>query len=236
MRCLIADFLIDFKNRYDFTARQCAKYECDLDAPADIEVIATDEDIRQERLLAERDYPDGYLESICLYRNLALKLPKYGAFLMHGSVVSVKDRGVAFLARSGTGKTTHTLLWKEHFGEELKIINGDKPIIRFSDDKIPYAYGTPWAGKENFQINSKTPLTDICFIERSEKNSIEKISSKEAVKPLMGQILRPSDSEGMLSTLELLDLLVKKCNLWIIRCNMDIEAAKIASEAILNTI
>ncbi len=232
MRCLIADFLIDFKNRYGFTARQCAEYECEKDAPVDFEVVATDADIQQERLHAEREYPIGYLENICLYRNLALQLPKKDSFLMHGSVISVKDKGIAFLARSGTGKTTHTLLWKQRFGEDMTIINGDKPIIRFLEDGTPYAYGTPWAGKEGFQVNSKTELTDICFIERADENSIERIIPQKALNPLMNQILVPSDPIGAMKTLELIDRLLKHTRLWIIHCNPYPEAAEVASDAI----
>lgn len=231
MRCLIADFLIDFKNRYGFTARQCAEYECEKDAPVDFEVVATDADIQQERFHAEREYPVGYLENICLYRNLALQLPQKDAFLMHGSVISVKDKGIAFLARSGTGKTTHTLLWKQRFGEEMKIINGDKPIIRFLEG-VPYAYGTPWAGKEGFQMNAKAPLTDICFIERAKENKIVRISPEKALKPLMNQILVPSDPMSAVKMLDLLDKLLKTTRLWVIYCDPTIEAAEVASKAI----
>lgn len=231
MRCLIADFLIDFKNRYGFTARQCAEYECEKDAPVDFEVVATDADIQQERLHAEREYPVGYVESICLYRNLAVKLPEKDAFLMHGSVISVKNKGIAFLARSGTGKTTHTLLWKQRFGEEMKIINGDKPIIRFLEG-VPYAYGTPWAGKEGFQINGKTPLTDICFIERAKENKIVRITPEKALKPLMNQILIPSDPLAAVKMLDLLDKLLKTTRLWVIYCDPTIEAAEVASDGI----
>lgn len=231
MRCLIADFLIDFKNRYGFTARQCAEYECEKDALVDFEVVATDADIQQERLHAEREYPVGYVESICLYRNLAVKLPEKDAFLMHGSVISVKNKGIAFLARSGTGKTTHTLLWKQRFGEEMKIINGDKPIIRFLEG-VPYAYGTPWAGKEGFQINGKTPLTDICFIERAKENKIVRITPEKALKPLMNQILIPSDPLAAVKMLDLLDKLLKTTRLWVIYCDPTIEAAEVASDGI----
>jgi hypothetical protein len=231
MRCLIADFLIDFKNRYKYLARHCAEYECDKDAPVDFEVVATDADIQQERLHAEGEFSIGYLESVCLYRNLAMRLPERDAFLLHCSAISVKDKGIAFLARSGTGKTTHTLLWKQQFGEEMKIINGDKPIIRFLDE-TPYVYGTPWAGKERFQINMKAPLTDICFIERAKENKIVRISPEKALKPLMNQVLVPADPIAAVKMLDLLDRLLKSTRLWVIYCDPTIEAAEVASDAI----
>jgi hypothetical protein len=113
----------------------------------------------------------------------------------------------------------------------MKIINGDKPIIRFLDE-TPYAYGTPWAGKEGFQINGKTPLTDICFIERAKENKIVRITPEEALKPLMNQILIPSDPLAAVKMLDLLDKLLKTTRLWVIYCDPTIEAAEVASKAI----
>ena len=42
-----------------------------------------------------------------------------------------------FCGSSGTGKTTHMLLWQKMLGDRFKFINGDKPIIRFIDN-VPY--------------------------------------------------------------------------------------------------
>ena len=41
-----------------------------------------------------------------------------------------------FTAQSGTGKSTHIKLWKKHFGKDVDIVNGDKPIVRVFNDGI----------------------------------------------------------------------------------------------------
>ena len=52
-----------------------------------------------------------------------------GAVAFHSSVISYRGRGVLFLGESGTGKSTHTRLWREHIpGAEL--LNDDSPIVR----------------------------------------------------------------------------------------------------------
>ena len=173
---LIGDFIVDLKNKYDYIQNQCAEYEYKGTDSADFVVEVNDKDLEAERKNSDIEYSNGYLESICAYRKLCLDIPSRDAMLLHGSVISCNGRGIAFLARSGVGKTTHTKLWKTVYKDKVEIINGDKPIIRFHQG-IPFAYGTPWAGKEGFQTNSKVELTDICFIERSQENITQKINS-----------------------------------------------------------
>ncbi len=232
MKYSFADLTVEIKNRFDFLRLQCADYECGTTAPADISVCVTDEDIRRERLVSAENFSNGYLESVCAYRHLCNQLPKFDAMLLHASVVDVNSRGVAFLALSGTGKSTHTFLWQKQLGDKLIIVNGDKPIVRFFDG-VPYAYGTPWNGKEGLSTKMRTPLTDLCFIERSETNSVEPLSESECSSRIMNQILLPKDADCAVKTLEMADRLLGCCNKWLIKCNTKPEAAEVAIKKIL---
>ena len=227
----IADFCVDIQNRFDYLAKQCAGYAADPEAPAEFTIRVTDEELSQERLLCGCTYADGDLESVCAYRKLCLDLPLQDALLLHGSAIQCDGRGIAFLARSGVGKTTHTLLWKKVYGDKVSVINGDKPIVRFSDG-IPYAYGTPWAGKEGMQINTKVPLTDLCVIQRSGENETLPTDGADCLDVIMGQVLHPSEPMRAIRTLELVDRLVRHCRLWVIRCNVSDEAAILAHDVI----
>ena len=230
----IADFVIDFKNKYPRIEKMCADYKCDDALIPDFVIEVNEADLEAERAVSEYDFPNSYLESICAYRKLAVQLPLHNALLLHGVVISCGGKGIAFVARSGVGKTTHTMLWQKNFEGEMVIINGDKPIIRFIDG-VPFAYGTPWAGKEGIQVNDKVELTDICFIERDENNSTTLIEDKsEYFNLFMNQVLRPADPIAAMNTLELLDNLISKCNFWSIKCNISDEAAIIAHNAIFS--
>ncbi len=228
----IADFIVDFQNKYSFIEKQCREYTCKENTPADFSISVTDTELRQEHLRSEAECSDGYVESVCSYRKLAMKLPLKDAFLLHGSVISFNGRGIVFLARSGVGKTTHTLLWKKMFGNKVTVINGDKPIVRFIDG-IPYAYGTPWAGKENMQVNGRVEITDICFLQRSEDNFTEKAEIGDIVDTFMAQVLVPDNPESAIKALELYDRIINHCNLWHIGCNISDEAAVVAHDKIL---
>ena len=181
-------------------------------------------------------------------REVAEKLPSDNAFLLHGATFEVDGEGVVFCALSGTGKTTQMLNWQKLLGDKLTIVNGDKPIIRFFDkdfcenkgleipdgtiEGVPYAYGTPWNGKEGYGNNSRTVLKHVCFIERSDKNYVTKIEKHEPISRIMKQVYIPKDPEALEKTLGLVNRLLHSCDLWIIHCNMDPESAKIAYDTI----
>lgn len=200
--------------------------------PLDYEIRVSDEELEYERLRADSEgYADGYLESLAAYRKLSSVIAQRDALLMHASVIDCAGRGIAFLARSGVGKTTHTMLWRGEYPSDVSVINGDKPIIRFTDG-VPYAYGTPWAGKENMQTNSRVRLDDICFIRRGEDNSCIKLDPKDAVIPLLGQIYLPNDPVQAAKALSLTDDLIKLCRFWQITCNIQPQAARTAHDVI----
>ena len=64
-----------------------------------------------------RKYSDIYLETMAVYRKIEDKLLDYDTILFHGSAVAVDGVGYLFTAKSGTGKSTHTRLWREMLSE-----------------------------------------------------------------------------------------------------------------------
>lgn len=221
---IISKKMLELSNMY---LTRLEKSNCD---------IFIDNTIPEKELEKSFDSPS-YLEFIYAYRKLAEWLPLHNAFVLHSAVFDVDGTGIALAAHSGTGKTTHMLLWQKLIGDRLKIVNGDKPIVRFFDDdpETPYAYGTPWSGKERLGCNMRTPLKHICFIERAEQNSCEAISKAEAADLLFNQVYMPKDPQAALNTLQLINRLIFCCKLWKIKCNMDIEAAQTAYNKIFET-
>ncbi len=232
-KLLLADLVIEIDNRYDYIPTNCADYIYNGDKPTDIFVKVSEQELEKERNSSETQFPTGYLEYICAYRQIATKLLDFDAFVMHGTVIKVENKGIIFTALSGTGKTTHMLYWQKMLGDKLTIINGDKPIIRFFDG-VPYAYGTPWAGKEGYNTNDRTELNDICLIERAEINEVVPLTGIQVVSVFVKQIYQPSAPDAVLKTYDLADKLLRYCNLRKIRCIKDISAAKTAYDAIFS--
>ena len=139
-------------------------------------------------------------------------------------------RAYLFSAPCGTGKSTHTRLWLEQFGERAAILNDDKPALRRVDGKW-YAYGTPWSGKHDISINTRVPIAGICVLRRGEINKIERYSGAGAVHDILEQTTRSRSPEFMNKMLNLLDKLLTEVPVWRMECNMDPEAAIMSHRA-----
>lgn len=219
----LAELNIAIENKYDYIKAMCRDYI--TDHKADFCVSVSDEEIQAED--KGTGFDKGYLESLAIYRKIAEKVIEYNGFLLHGVVAEVKQCGVAFLARSGVGKSTHARLWKELLKNEMTIINGDKPLIRIIDGKI-FAYGTAWAGKENIHTNTKTELKKICFIERAAENTCVRLEKNVVFKKLISQIYMPKSTDLLLKTLEFVKEVIENAEFYFIQCNTDISAAETA--------
>lgn len=224
----LAGVVITVHNRYPAVEKLCGEYITQGTASPVFTVEVSDEQIDREQ--SAGGFSKGYCESVCIYREIVKKIPKYGAFFLHASVVEVDGVSYAFMAKSGTGKSTHTSLWLKAFGERARIINGDKPLLRFVDGQL-YVYGTPWCGKEGYQINTSSPLKALCFLQRGEKNSIRRLNDNEIVNRLFHQVIMPESASDMEDFLKLLDRTVKEVPMWLLTCTISDEAVVTAYEA-----
>ena len=232
MFCIkIAGVVIGVNHRYELVRTLCREYEC-TDHPA-VCVSVTDEEIGQEMAAYERDVAPDYAESVCIYRAICLRLPSFGAFLLHAAALECDGEAYAFAAPSGTGKSTHAAMWVKAFGDRVRIINGDKPIIRFMNDGVSIC-GAPWCGKEGLNSNVESPLRGLCFIERGETNSICALNSSAAVSYILPQLLMPGDEGGIDRLFALADKLLQKVPTYLLRCNISEDAARLAYEFMKN--
>lgn len=176
-----------------------------------------------------RQFSNAYLETLAVYRKIADYLLSCDTLLFHGSVIAVDGAGYLFTAKSGTGKSTHTRLWREYFGERAVMVNDDKPLLRITDSGVT-AYGTPWDGKHRLSTNIAVPLKGICILTRDTKNHIEP-AEPHAVYPLIvQQTNRSLSADGMKQTLSLIDRMLNVVPVYRLGCNMDIGAARVAYE------
>ena len=190
-------------------------------------VHITQQEIDYERSRADRSgYSDAYLETLAVYRKIAEKIPEYDTFLFHGSAIAVEGKAYIFTARSGTGKSTHTRLWREMLKDRAVMVNDDKPMIRVYPNGDAVVYGTPWDGKHHLSTNIAVPVQAICILERAQVNHIREITKTEALPVLLRQTYRPANPGAMEKTLALIDRL--KVKLYRLGCNMEKEAAEIS--------
>lgn len=245
----LAGYKVRIFPRYEWLREYCKDYILpDTDAArltedkagvssADLTIQISAEDIAYERMRSDRDaerndqapvmYTDAYLETLAVYRKIAEWMPMQGILLFHGSVIAVDGKAYLFTAKSGTGKSTHTRLWREYFGDRAVMINDDKPLIQITDDGI-YAYGTPWDGKHRLSTNTHAPLAGICMLRRGSDNEIRKVTPQEAYPMLLQQCYRPMDTEALMATMQLLDKLKETISFYELSCNISQEAVEVA--------
>lgn len=237
-RYKIAGIVIEVNWLYEKVHEYCRDYL--TDEPVDFSVTITPEDITFEREITAQEYayeglplPDfsqGALEETAVYRKIAEKMPDYDTFVFHGSVIAADGIGYLFTAKSGTGKSTHTRLWREYLGDRAVMVNDDKPLLKVTDEGV-IAYGTPYNGKHRLGANISVPLKAICILERDQENHIECITKAQAYAMLLQQVYRPQDAAQMAKTLQLVDKLAEHVELYRLGCNMDISAAEVAYNA-----
>ena len=228
----LADIPIQMDNRFPDLEYLCAGYE--TDEPPQICLSVSQEDLEMERSMQSDVFSDGYLETVCMYRKLALEMLRRGVFILHASVIEADGAGYAFLAPSGTGKTTQTRLWMAYFGSRARVINGDKPLIRVEKDGEKWrfiAYGTPWCGKENMGCNASVALKALFLLERAEHPSCEPASQEYAIDRIFRQTLLPQEPDQLDALFGMMDRLIETLPAYILRCNMKAESVKTAYEA-----
>ncbi len=186
--------------------------------------------VAQERAmegLPEQNVHYSLVERTAVQRKIAEKLFDFDTVLFHGSVIAVDGQAYLFTAKSGTGKSTHTRLWREMLGQRAVMVNDDKPFLRVMDDHV-MVYGSPWNGKHGLGSNISVPLKAICLLERGEENQIRKIPANEAVFMLLQQSNRPQQPQLLPKYMELLDQIAHKTAFYRLACNMDPSAAELS--------
>lgn len=225
--------------QFPSTETYCQDYLCPGQPDFSVTVTPADIAFEREKSAAEdrlegkiiREFSDAYLETVAVQRKLAEKLFDYDTLLFHGSVVAMDGQAYLFTAKSGTGKSTHTRLWRELLGDRVVMVNDDKPFLRFSGAEI-LACGSPWNGKHGLGNNICVPLKAVCILERGAENRIHKITPREALTMLLQQSNRPMDRKLLPKYLELIDRLAGGVEFFRLACNMDPRAAQISYNAL----
>lgn len=226
----IAGLRVYLDNKSKYTDVYCQAYlSVDQNSPVDVTASVTEEEFEEEKRLSP-NFPNGYIENICLYRSLCRQIPALNRMLLHASILSFDGNAYGFLGRSGTGKSTHTKLWMQYL-DGVEIVNGDKPILQDVGGEI-VAYGTPWMGKEGWGTNTNAPLKGLCFLEQAKENEICRLTKAEAVSRIFTQVFLPEDEEMVDKTLQLIDKLVETVPMYLLKCTISQEAVCCSYEAL----
>lgn len=223
---------------FETTQVYCRAYLTDKAPELMIEV--TQQDLyRQQHLLdleadaeglRRRVFTGPFLERMTIQQRLAEALLQRDTLLLHGSTVGVDGQAYLFTAACGTGKSTHTRLWRQVFGQRAVMVNDDKPFLQLTEDAV-LAHGSPFSGKHGLDSNICLPLKGICILHRGKENEIRPIKPEEALAMLRHQSFVPEDGALREKARVLVQALAERVPLWELSCNKAPQAAKVSYEA-----
>ena len=230
----IAGMNIAVEPRYEYTKKYLADYAVD-DTYYELLINITDEMIDYEQSLNVKIHGeklgDAGCESIAVLRVLCDYIIRRGGFFLHCSCLKYRGKAIIFTAPSGTGKSTHAALWKQHFGESVEIINDDKPLVREDADGFTI-YGTPWRGKHGRGTNTSAPIGAVFFLAQAPENSVEPVDSITALSLLMQQTVIPRGREDTAALVDMLGRLIESVPMHRLFCNISDEAVTTALSAL----
>ena len=240
----MAEFCIKIAGRtakvqslFDSTRDYCKNYLSEDSPDFSVSVTRADLALEQQLLDEEADeeglrrrvFTDPFLERTAIQRKIAENLLAYDVLLIHGSAIAADGKGYLFTAKTGTGKSTHTRLWRQVFGDRAVMINDDKPFLQFADNGI-FLWGAPWSGKHGLDTNITVPLQGICILERGAENTIQPAHADFANTFLHHQCQAPLDT-GKLPAFEYLTARLLTVPVWRMQCTISEEAPIIAHNA-----
>ena len=234
----IAGTVVCVHPMYQSTKEYCRPYLSDK--TPELSVFIHEEDLAFEQKMLDleaveeglklRKFTAPFLERTAIQRKVADHLLTRNTVLLHGSTVSVDGRAYLFTAPCGTGKSTHTRLWRALFGDRAVMVNDDKPFLQITQNGV-LAYGSPWSGKHGLATNICVPLQGICLLHRGTENEINRTTSDRIIEILRHQAYMPTDAALVRQTHDLVDALAESVPVWEMYCNKELEAAKVSYEA-----
>lgn len=229
MKYKIAGIILNMNPQYEPLLSQSKDYIDESDKEVEVDISFGNEELEEYH----KCFP---MLSIgeCEYMLYGSKFYNYlickNGLLLHSSCVVYENYAYLFSAPSGTGKSTHTQLWLKRFSS-AKILNDDKPAISITKEGI-LAYGTPFSGKTDWNINECYPIKAIIFLNRGEENNIEMMNGKDAIYNILSQTLRPSEPHLMMQLLNLIDQIVTNIPIYKLYCNISTAAVDLVYKTV----
>ena len=209
------------------TEEQAEAYLTETCGEPDLCITSAPEELQARQPHLSLDTCEYLTTGACFYQQMLM----YDGMMLHSSAVVMDGYAYLFSAPCGTGKSTHTTMWREAFGyDKVLMLNDDKPALRLENGRW-YAYGTPWSGKTAQNTNMRVPLGGICVLTRGEINEIAPFGGAKAVLALLEQTTRSVNKEGRERLLELVNSLLEIVPIWKLKCTPTPDAARVSQKA-----
>lgn len=231
MKLLIAGLVVEMDPKYEDTRKLAVPFLYEGDRAPDITLDVSDEYLNSLCRRATDKSTRGQMENLAFSTQFNRRAIRFQTMLVHSSAVVCDGRAYLFSADSGVGKSFHTRLWLQAFGDRVHILNDDKPVVCMSGE-VPMVCGTPFDGGSGIALNESVPLGAIVFIERGGQNAVRVPAAKEIIQRLYFQTVRIVNAATADRMLDNFARLISMTKFYVLTCNTDISAAYTAYNAV----
>ena len=232
-------------------ARTMTEFDCEgswcVYMETDNEVQISIQDKKDHRVLAQmqcgKDFTDArcwlsgkpWLREYCA-NNFLMMLFAFASMdkqtlLFHASVIAREGKAYLFLAKSGTGKSTHSSLWLKHV-PGCELVNDDNPAVGIRDGRV-IVYGTPWSGKTPCYRDVQFEVGGFVRVTRSVSNTIERERPVQAFAGLLPSCSGVKwDRRLYRAQGDVISAIIGKTPVYLLGCRPDKEAAEVCSKGI----
>lgn len=157
-------------------------------------------------------------------------LLQFGTLTFHGVFMEYQGKGMIISAPSGTGKTTHARLWRDH--KNALIINGDRATCQKINGEW-VGFGLPWSGTSGEQVNRSAPLVAFVVLERAKNNKAFRINGMEAFGAVLPHLQCPTwDVDLSQKAMDLLDDFLNHISIIRLQCLPDKESVEVLNQVL----
>lgn len=128
-------------------------------------------------------YPHRFLIDRLIMIAFSMRTSREGCLKVHASVIEHSGRALVFLGVSGTGKSTHTRLWREYI-QGATLLNDDEPIVRLMPSGQVRVYGCPWSGSTPCYRDTWAEVAGFVMLRQAPINELTRLSAREAFDAL----------------------------------------------------
>lgn len=146
---------------------------------------------------------------------------KLGMVKFHASVTKLNDKALLFLGVSGTGKSTHSRLWREYV-HGASLLNDDEPIVRVMPDGSVRVYGCPWSGSTPCYKDEWADVAAFVHLYQSSENKLVKLPGREAFDSLFSSsAFMLSDQANRMQVFNSIADILSRVSVYQLECRPD---------------
>lgn len=140
---------------------------------------------------------------------------------VHASVTELGGKALLFLGVSGTGKSTHSRLWRELI-PGATLLNDDEPIVRIMPNGSVRVFGCPWSGSTPCYRQASAEVVAFVHLHQSSENKLSKERGRESFDSIYSSTaFLHSDKVRHLATFDTIADVLERIPVYRLDCRPD---------------